>query len=58
VATKKSVMAKKMVISIHIENGVYQDVAGIPAGVGVVVTEIRGGMVIAEKFLDKSDNVQ
>lgn len=56
-ATKKSVLKKKTIITIHIGNGAIEDVDGIPAGVGIVITDISGGNLNYEKFLDKTDNL-
>jgi len=58
-ADKKKVLTLPVVISIHVNMfGEVIDVAGIPAGVGLVVTGIAAGNIIEEKFFDKTDNCQ
>jgi hypothetical protein len=55
-ATKKVFNKQKKFISIHINGlGEVVDVAGIPANVGVVVTNIDD---LSEAFFSKGDNCQ
>jgi hypothetical protein len=55
-ATKATFNKQKTKISIHInELGEVVDVAGIPANVGMVVTNIDD---LSEEFFSKGDNCQ